>query len=69
MTTPGERISAIEARLEYLATKTEVAEAKGELKVGLARVGVWVRVVMALASITITAAGTALSIAVRNWPT
>ena len=65
MTTPGERISAIEARLEYLATKAEVAEARGELKEGLARVNVKLSVVVALVPVILTALG----VVIRNWLT
>ena len=63
MTTPDERISAIEARMEYLATKTEVAEAKGELKEGLARVN---SILMVLVPLAITAIGAAFSVVARS---
>ena len=65
MTTPGERISALEARVEYLATKAEVAEAKGELKEGLTRLNGRLNLVMALAPAILTTLGAVI----RNWPT
>ena len=49
--------------MEYLATKTEVAEAKGELKEGLARVN---SILMVLVPLAITAIGAAFSVVARS---